>query len=147
MNRIKILKLLGNKTSPKCTLQLVLSSYWSTTCERTKRTAAPSARVVLRRREMTADSCCALRQAGSVTPGTCQSLCHRNTSCPDIAWAPAKHALSGVIHPHMSAGSLRLSSSCHCKSQRGRERKGRGREASIYLHMERSQIAWRHCAN
>ncbi|KAK5847868.1 hypothetical protein PBY51_016963 [Eleginops maclovinus] len=29
-----------------------------------------------------------------------------NTSLPGIAGAAAKHALSGVIHPHMSTGSL-----------------------------------------
>lgn len=62
-----------------------------------------------------------------------------NTSLPDIAGAAAKHALSGVIHPHMSTGSLRLHSSCHCKSEteggeRGRGERGRGeREGSIHL--------------
>ena len=53
-----------------------------------------------------------------------------NTSLPDIAGAAAKHALSGVIHPHMSTGSLRLHSSCHCKSETegGERERGRGEE-------------------
>lgn len=56
---------------------------------------------------MTGDSCYTVRRAGSVTPGSCQSRrSPENTSLPDIAGAAAKHAASGVMHPHMSTGSL-----------------------------------------
>lgn len=64
-----------------------------------------------------------------------------NTSLPDIAGAAAKHALSGVIHPHMSSGLLRLHTSCHGESESGREKRGEtgrergegGKHPSIYI--------------
>lgn len=92
-------------------------------------------RLAMRRGEVTADSCCTLRQAGGVTPGSCHSprrKRRKHLASLISPGPPPKHALSGVIHPaRLGAESVsaRPVTASHPETE---EEEGRG-EGSIRL--------------
>lgn len=147
---------MSGEASPKCTRQLVHSSCtvaeapWARGLGGRREWRSASARGPMRRGEVTGDSCYTLCQAGSVTPGSCQSPRSRTPRSlisleplPNMPWVVSSIHTWALAH---SDCTHPVTASQRQGEKRG-EKEGRGREASIYLHMERSQIACRHCAN